>query len=257
MEEVQNAGRIDRHRVDTHHAVCRIGRAVGEDGGFLDVGDRVDAESADALVEPEVCGAVEGVAYLRVLPVEIGLRLGKGVQVVLPALGAVCPRRAAEDAAPVRRRTAVLLRVAPDVPVTLFVGAAGARLQEPRMLVGAVVVDEIHDDADAALLCACDQLLHLVHRAKIVIDARVVADVVAVVDHGGRVNGGEPDRADTELLQIVELFRDAAQVARTAARRVVETLRVDLVDGGVLPPFVLVHRRPFPFPIFPIIETPC
>ena len=257
MEEVQDAGRIDRHRVDAYHAVCRIGRAVGEDGGFLDVGDRIDAESADALVEPEVRGTVEGVAYLRVLPVEIGLRLGKGVQVVLPALGAVCPRRAAEDAAPVRRRTAVLLRVAPDVPVTLFVGAAGARLQEPRMLVGAVVVDEIHDDADAALLCACDQLLHLVHRAKIVIDVRVVADVVAVVDHGRRVNGGEPDRADTELLQIVELFRDAAQVARTAARRVVETLRVDLVDGGVLPPFVLVHRRPFPFPIFPIIETLC
>ena len=241
VKKIEDAGRVRCHRVDAHHAVRRIGGAVGEDGRFLDVGDRVDAEAADALVEPEVRRRKEGCAHLGILPVEVGLRLGKGVEVVLIAFRAVRPCGAAEDAAPVRRRTAIGLCIAPDVPVALWIIAAGLRLDEPRMLIGAVVVDEIHDDAHIALLCLGDQFLHVGECAELGIDACVVTDVVAVVDHGRGIDGGEPERTCAELLQIVELLGDAAQIARAAARGIVEALRVDLVDSGVLPPFRCFH----------------
>ena len=192
MQEVEDARRVRRHLVDARHAVRRVRLAVREDGGLLDVGDGVDAEAADALCEPEVCGGEERFSDLGVLPVEVGLRLGEGVQVVLAALLAVRPCRAAEDAAPVRRGAAVLLRVAPYIPVALRVRAALLRLQEPRVLIGGVVVDEIHDDAHVALLRFCDQLLHVGERAEVGMDAAIVADVVAVVDHGRRVDGREP-----------------------------------------------------------------
>ena len=198
VQEVEDARRVRRHLVDARHAVRRVRLAVCKDGGLLDVGDGVDAEAADALCEPEVCGGEERLPDLGVLPVEVGLRLGEGVQVVLAALLAVRPRRAAEDAAPVRRGAAVLLRVAPDIPVALRVRAALLRLQEPRVLVGGVVVDEIHDDAHVALLRFGDQLLHVGERAEIGMDAAIVADVVAVVDHGRRVDGREPKRARAE-----------------------------------------------------------
>ena len=109
------------------------------------------------------------------------------------------------------------------------------------MPVGAVVVDEIHDDAHVALLRLGDQLLHVGERAEVGMDAAVVADVVAVVDHGGRIDGREPQCARAERLQVVELFRDAADVARALAARVVEALGIDLVDGGVLPPMRCFH----------------
>ena len=113
------------------------------------------------------------------------------------------------------------------------------------MLIGAVIVDEIHDDADVTALCLGDQFLHVGKRAELGIDARVVADVIAVVDHGRWIDGREPERTRAEILQIVELLGDAAQVARAAPCGVIEALRVDLVDGGVLPPFRCFHRGSF------------
>ena len=60
------------------------------------------------------------------------------------------PRAAAEDAQPVVGRPAVGRRVAPDVPVALRVVARGARLDEPRVLVGGVVRHEVEDHLHAA-----------------------------------------------------------------------------------------------------------
>ena len=110
--------------MDADHTIRSVGRAVDEYGRFLDVGDRIDAEAPDTLVEPKICRRKEGCAHLRIFPVEIGLRFSKSVKVILPALGAVRPRRPAKDAAPVRRCAAILFAVAPDVPIVLWIGTA-------------------------------------------------------------------------------------------------------------------------------------
>src|ERR1700758_1734801 len=50
----------------------------------------------------------------------------------------------------------------------------------------------------------------------------------------------EPDDADAELLQIVELRGNAGQVADSVAIRVLEGARVDLVDHSFFPPLGFV-----------------
>lgn len=90
VQEVEDARRVGRHLMDAGEAVGTVDRAVLE-LRLLDVDDCVDAEAADALVEPEVCGIEEGLTHFRVLPVEVRLRLCERVQVVLLALLAPLP----------------------------------------------------------------------------------------------------------------------------------------------------------------------
>ena len=55
---------------------------------LLDVGDRVHAEAADALADPEICHVKQGFPDFGILPVEVRLFLQEGVEVVLtPFLG--------------------------------------------------------------------------------------------------------------------------------------------------------------------------
>ena len=236
MEIIEDARRIRRHRVDVDHAVVAVRLAIDK-RRLLDVDNRVNAEAADALVEPEVRGVVERLAHIGVRPVEVWLLRSERMQVVLLPLLAPRPGRTAEDRAPVRRRRAVGLRVAPDVPVSLRVRAVFFRLQEPRMLIGRVVEHEVHDDADAALLRFRDQAFHVRHRAIRRVDAFVVGDVIAIVDHRRRIDRRQPDGTCAERLQIVEFCRDAIEVARARSRRVEEAFRVDLIDLAGLPPF--------------------
>src|SRR4029453_15771946 len=52
--------------------------------------------------------------------------------------------------------------------------------------------------------------------------------------------GRDPDGARTQLLQVVELGRDAVEVADPVVVGVGEAARVDLVDDLVLPPLVRI-----------------
>ena len=95
----------------------------------------------------------------RVLPVEVGLLAGEQVQVVLAGGLVVAPR-------PGRRRTTPSWsarrpaspgveagpRRPPPVPVALRVVRRRARLDEPRVLVGGVVDDEVHHEPHAAVV---------------------------------------------------------------------------------------------------------
>ena len=245
VQEVEDARRVGRHLVDAGEAVSTVDRAVLE-LRLLDVDDRVNAEAADALVEPEVCGIEECLAHFRVLPVEVRLCLGKRVQVVLLALLAPRPGRAAEDGSPVRRRRAVRFGVAPDVPVGLGVCAVLLRLEEPRMLVGAVVEDEVHDDADVALLRLSDELFHILHRAVRRVNPAVVGNIIAIVDHRRWIDRREPNGTRAERLQVIEMARDTGNVTHARPGRILETLRIDLIDDGLLPPFQFIHvNTPF------------
>ena len=109
---------------------------------------------------------------------------------------------------------------------------AAARLDEPRMLVGGVVDDEVHDQPDAALVQRGHQLVELRERAEQRVDVLVVADVVAVVVHRRAVDRREPDDVDTEPGEVVDVGEDPAEIADPVAVGVGEAARVDLVDDG-------------------------
>ena len=90
MEVIEDARRIRRHRVDVDHAVVAVRLAIDE-RRLLDVDNRVNAEAADALVQPEVRSVIERLAHVGIRPVEIGLLRSERMQVILLPLLAPRP----------------------------------------------------------------------------------------------------------------------------------------------------------------------
>jgi hypothetical protein len=128
--------------------------------------------------------------------------------------------------------------VAPDVPVVVRRVGIGARLLEPRVLVGGVIRDEVDHDADATVARGPDELDELPGRAEPLVDAVVVGDVVAVVAVGRRLERHQPDTCDAQPRQVVDLPDQAVEVADAVAVGVAERLDVEAVDDRVLPPLI-------------------
>src|SRR5699024_10429954 len=156
--------------------------------------DHVHPEAVDATVEPPAHHVVDRGPDLWVLPVQIGLLGGEQVQVVLAGGLVQSPGRTREERLPVVRlstRCTGLEAVSwstPDVPVAFRVVERGSGLDEPRMLGGGVVDDQVHDELHPALVHLLEQLVEFVERAEDRVDVVVVADVVAVVSVRGAVD---------------------------------------------------------------------
>ena len=73
------------------------------------------------------------------------------------------------------------------------------------MLIGGVVENKVHDDADVPLFGFADQLIHILHGAVHFIDLIIIGNVIAVVRLGRAVDRREPDRADPEGLEVIKL----------------------------------------------------
>ena len=104
------------------------------------------------------------------------------------------------------------------------------------MLVGSVVHDHVHDDADVALSGFGHEAVEVGGFAVLRIDVAKVGDVVAEVHLRRGIDGREPDGVDAEFLEVVEALGNAVQVADTVAVGVLKAARVNLVDDSVLPP---------------------
>ena len=111
------------------------------------------------------------------------------------------------------------------------------------MLVGRVVDHEVGDDPDAARVRGLGQRLEVGDGADRGVDLAKIGDVVAVVLQGRGVDGHQPEAVDAQLLEVVELRRQADQVAVAVAVGVVETPDVDLVEDGVLVPEAFGSRH--------------
>ena len=219
-------------------AVAGVRRVVAEGVVFDEVPEDVDAEAVDAAVEPEAEDVEHGLLDFGVAPVEVGLGGEEGVVVVLAGGVVELPGAAAEVAEPVVGRAAVGGGVAPDVPVALGVVARRSRFDEPGVLVGGVVGDEVEEHLQAAAVGFVDEAVEVGEGAEERVDVGVVGDVVAEVGHRGGEDGGEPDGVDAEPLEVVEALDDAGEVADAVAVGVLEGAGVDLVDDAALPPLV-------------------
>ena len=148
------------------------------------------------------------------------------------------PGRAAEIRRPVVG-LAALLAGTPDVVVAVGVVLGLARLDEPGVLVGGMVDHQVHHQLDATLMHAGQQLLPVGQRAELVHDVLVVADVVAVVVVGRLVDRRQPDHVDAQVLEIIELADNPAQVADAVAVAVAKAAGIDLIDDAFFPPGLL------------------
>ncbi len=129
-------------------------------------------------------------------------------------------------------------------------GLVVARGDEPGMLAGAVVHDEIDDHADTARVRRVQEGLEIGRRPVVRLDARVVGDVVAVVAGRG-ADRHQPDTGDPQVVvrggvavvQVVQTLGQTPQVADAVTVAVLEAAHEDLVEDGIVPPVQLGSLR--------------
>ncbi len=198
---------------------------------------RVQPEARDAERQPEADRLGDLVAHARVGHVQVGLMLVEhvlevllGALVVLPHAGLLAGEHGG-----------LLLSgrlVPPDVEVAVRRRAAAARGDEPRMLVGGVVHDEVDDHPHPAVMGGADHLHEVAVIAQPRVDPVEVADVVAVVAIGRRVERHQPQARDAEIGQVVDASGETREVADAVVVAVHVGLDIQAVDDRRLPPQV-------------------
>src|SRR5260370_26358729 len=127
-------GGVERENALTRRpalAKIRIGRIVAKLRILDQMPDHIDPEAVDPFPKPEAHDVINGLAHRGIAPVQIRLLAEEGVIIILPGRGVVFPGAAAEFRQPVVRRPAVPGRLAPDVPVALWITACTPPFAEP------------------------------------------------------------------------------------------------------------------------------
>ena len=114
------------------------------------------------------------------------------------------------------------------------------RLQEPGMLIGGVVRNQIEDELEPALMRRLHQRVEILHGPEQGIDAGVIGDVIAEIDHRRGEDRRQPDRIDAERQQIGQPVDDPGEIADAIAITVLERARIDLIENAFAPPGFVV-----------------
>ena len=69
------------------------------------------------------------------------------------------------------------------------------------MLIGGVVENQIHDNADIAFAGLLNQAVHVLHGSEHFVDRAVICDVIAIVGLRRLKAWGQPDGADAQLFR--------------------------------------------------------
>src|SRR5205807_329687 len=112
---------------------------------------------------------------------------------------------------------------------------------KPRVLVGSVVDDELGNNAQSTFVRRVEEGAEIIKRAVVRINIEIIGNVVTVIFQGRRIKRQQPDRADTQFLEIIELLDQSAEIADTICVAVVKCLHVQLVDDRVLKPKRVGH----------------
>ena len=228
------------------HRDLRIG--VGQARCLGDESDHVFAEAVDAHVQPETQDALDLVAHLWVIHVQVRLFFGKQVQVVFVEIGVILPGFTLKDRGPVVRRQAFAAAAAlagpPVIIIMVGIVAALAALDEPGVLVRGVVDHQVHEHAHAAVVRFLEHTLEHREIAEVRVDVHIVGDVVAPVGVGRGVEGREPYRVHTQALDVVEPVQHAVEVADAVPVAVAEAPGPDVVDHHILVPGSKRHAFP-------------
>jgi hypothetical protein len=74
------------------------------------------------------------------------------------------------------------------------------------------------------------------HRPEVWVDVVVVRNVVAVIAAWRGIERQQPERGNAQILQVIELFRQADEIADAVAIAVGKCLNMKLIDDRILEP---------------------
>ena len=151
--------------------------------------------------------------------------------------------------------------VTPDEEIVIRILRTLQGLQEPAVLVGAMVQNQVHDNANAPLLTFRNQGFHVFHGAEHGVDGTVIRDIIAVIHLGRCAYRAQPDGVNTQFLQIVQTADDTPQVTYTVTVRILKALGIQLIKHCLLPPAALaliqhIHNYPHFLLPHPIPQNP-
>src|SRR5271154_6756633 len=111
-----------------------------------------------------------------------------------------------------------------------------ARALKPAMLIRGVIDYKLDEHLHAALVSGVEELLKVLERAVARVNICVIGDVVAVVSQWRRIKWEQPDTGDAEILKIVELVDQAAEIADAVIVAIGKGFHMDLVNYCILVP---------------------
>ena len=149
----------------------------------------IDAKTIDSPIEPEAQDVAKLGADLWIRPVQVGLSAVEQVQVPVvrgcPIIkNQTRPSGTVKDAPPVARRLVGRLPASGANHVAGPRGRSGLareHLAPPAVIAAGVVGNDVHDDAQSALVTGGDQSIDVGQSAETLIDISVVGDVVAAI----------------------------------------------------------------------------
>ena len=98
------------------------------------------------------------------------------------------------------------------------------------MLIGRVIDDKIHYNAQTSLVSTVKHRLKVLHRAVFRLNGAVIRNVIAVVLLRGLVERRKPYGVNAEALYVIKLRQHALKVADAVPVAVAEAARPNLVD---------------------------
>ncbi len=215
----------------------RLGQILAVGSVALDqVRNRVQPEPVHPDIEPELHHPPHGLEHGGIVVVQIRLVAEKAVPVI--GFRDRVPRpvghfRVQKNDAGV---LVAVVGVAPHIPIALGIVARAARFLKPRVLVRGVIQHQLDDHPDSALVRGFQERLEIIQLAVIRMDGGVVGDIVAVVAQRRRKEGHQPQRVDSQVLQVIELLHQAGKIADAVVVAVAERAHVQLVNDGILVP---------------------
>ncbi len=204
---------------------------------LAEIGHGVQPHPVHAHAEPVVHHLEDRLADLGIVEIEIGLMVVEAVPVIGVRDGIPRPVRGLEVLENDPRVFVAVGRLAPDVKVAPAAARRRVpRTAEPRMLVGSMIEHQFRDHAQAPLVRLAEEDAEIVQRAVAGVDALVIGNVVAVVFPRRGVEGQQPDGVDPQVLQVIELAGQAAEITDAVLVGVAKGADVELVDDGVFVP---------------------
>jgi hypothetical protein len=121
------------------------------------------------------------------------------------------------------------------------------------MPVRRMVRNQIEDELETVFVRGADECIEIGHGAEQRIDAGIIRNVVTEIGHRGRKDRRQPDRVNSEALQIGQPADNPGDIADPVGIGILERARIDLVENAVPPPgfAALLHFGNHSFEIAP------